>query len=296
MSIPELLDDVLPEGIYETSLSEVLQRFAYSSTKRAYLGNLIGELYDVLWRAGGSDLVIGGSFITAENEPRDIDCAILIPSSELSYFTQRWDREDLVHIDIKLCQTRSELRNWYGFLQLDRAEKKFKGVLKIEVPSPRPSPSEEAWSRLVSEPLLGKPRGTFSNTPREEKIDVIARDVLEKLEEQKKRGEGISKKIAQYGYAYLKKKDPTGGLILPEDFDKVWPDKRTPRDHFDFSDFSLKQNELAIIQITKNHLRQLPPDRLDKMYHDSIKKSDIPSSLTDFLDKIILSEEENTED
>jgi hypothetical protein len=292
MGIPEFHEGLLPEGVHQATLSEMLQRFAYGGTRRSYLGNLLSELYDLLWRVGGTDLAVGGSFITGEGNPRDIDCAILIPPAGVDIGSQRWDRRDLVHMDIKPCRSKNELADWYSFFQLDRARKRFKGCVQLEIPMPRTSMSEEALKRLDSEPLRGSPRGRFPGVPREDKIDVVARLIFDDLQEEKKKGESATKRMTRAMYKILKEKDPTKAakVVLPDDFDDIWPDKKGKyRNWDDISDVRLKPNELRVIELTKLQLRDLPDAELERIYVNTLKRDEFPDALEKVIAKLIKS-------
>jgi hypothetical protein len=133
MTIPELIDGKLPDGIYRTSLAEAINRFGYGNSKRAYLGNLLAELYDTLWKAGGEAIVLGGSFVTNKEEPNDIDCAVLVYSG-IRKIPEKWDRDGLVRLDIKPCSSNDELRYWIAFYHLQRRKGAYKGCLRIDLP------------------------------------------------------------------------------------------------------------------------------------------------------------------
>jgi len=75
--IPELIDiksiwNVLPEGVYESTLEEIEQRFAYNP-KRKQLFEGFKKGVDSLRRAGCRIVFLNGSFITSKPIPGDFD-------------------------------------------------------------------------------------------------------------------------------------------------------------------------------------------------------------------------------
>ncbi len=82
MPIPDLNEDgFLPEGIYESSLEEVRQRFGgFQRTDRRPA--LFTKLSLFLTEARASGLIeaviVDGSFVTAKDEPSDIDLILVL--------------------------------------------------------------------------------------------------------------------------------------------------------------------------------------------------------------------------
>jgi hypothetical protein len=80
MSIPALNDDgLLPPGIYDCEMAEIQEQFA-SSKHSAMRRKLFVRLREYVRRAGRSEeiveLIVDGSFITAKEEPQDIDLLV----------------------------------------------------------------------------------------------------------------------------------------------------------------------------------------------------------------------------
>ena len=77
MAIPELNDDgLLPEGLHECSLGEILERFGrfQQSDRRRRLGQRLQEFLGDVGSTGlAVAVVIDGSFVTGKPEPNDID-------------------------------------------------------------------------------------------------------------------------------------------------------------------------------------------------------------------------------
>ncbi len=80
MPIPALNDDgLLPPGIYDCEMAEIQEQFA-SSKHSAMRRKLFVRLREYVQRAGRSEevveLIVDGSFITAKEEPQDIDLLV----------------------------------------------------------------------------------------------------------------------------------------------------------------------------------------------------------------------------
>ncbi|MEF2967792.1 hypothetical protein V3851_18340 [Paenibacillus sp. M1] len=80
-NIPEFFDNYhLPDGVYECTIEEIEHRFLFSK-KRVYVWGLFKKLLDRLISLGlkPKTILIDGSFVTAREEPGDVDFAALIP-------------------------------------------------------------------------------------------------------------------------------------------------------------------------------------------------------------------------
>lgn len=79
-SIPPFrADGYLPEALYLASEAEVLFRFGSSTRRRRRLAVRLRRWIELARQIGGQRLLIDGSFITAKDEPNDIDAVILLP-------------------------------------------------------------------------------------------------------------------------------------------------------------------------------------------------------------------------
>ncbi len=82
MSIPELNEDgFLPEGIHETSLEEVRELFGRFRTTdwRPTLFAKLSEFLVAVRSAGlVACIIVNGSFVTAKDEPSDIDLILVV--------------------------------------------------------------------------------------------------------------------------------------------------------------------------------------------------------------------------
>src|SRR3954462_1538084 len=81
MAIPAFCDDgYLPEGLHRATEAEVTFRFGSHGRRRKRLALQLrrwGELARVI---GGRRLLADGSFVTAKEEPNDVDAVLLLPT------------------------------------------------------------------------------------------------------------------------------------------------------------------------------------------------------------------------
>ena len=89
-NIPPFRPDVyLPEGVYMCSEAEVIFRFGSSGRRRRRLVLRLRRWNELGRRVGARRLLVDGSFVTAKEEPDDIDAVILLPED----FTEQLERE-----------------------------------------------------------------------------------------------------------------------------------------------------------------------------------------------------------
>jgi hypothetical protein len=135
----------LPEGIYDCTMDEAAQRFGVfqSSDRRPQLWDKFIEFMREAESGGLIDAVLlNGSFVTAENEPNDIDFVVVVSSdhdfsaefqpSEYNVLSKRQ-----VHrrfgFDLLVARSESEeYRRYLEFFQQVRLEPgRKKGILRI---------------------------------------------------------------------------------------------------------------------------------------------------------------------
>lgn len=66
-------DGLLPPGIYTTNWAEFSTRFGYTERRQRQMYGLLAAMH-LVKKAGGLAAIVGGSFITAKQDPGDIDC------------------------------------------------------------------------------------------------------------------------------------------------------------------------------------------------------------------------------
>ena len=72
-------DGYLPDGVYLASEAEVTFRLGASSRRRQRLILRLRRWIELAREIGALRLLIDGSFVTAKEEPQDIDAVVLLP-------------------------------------------------------------------------------------------------------------------------------------------------------------------------------------------------------------------------
>ncbi len=74
MGIPKLnKDGALPRGVHRATLGEVRTAFGGTTARRVELMMALETALERAWRAGVIRILVDGSFVTAQKEPRDVD-------------------------------------------------------------------------------------------------------------------------------------------------------------------------------------------------------------------------------
>jgi hypothetical protein len=72
----------LPPGVYRATLSEVLERFGQGSFQRCSVADRLKRVYDLVSSTGHlARFVVFGSFVTAKEEPNDVDIIVLMENA-----------------------------------------------------------------------------------------------------------------------------------------------------------------------------------------------------------------------
>jgi hypothetical protein len=78
--IPDFRDDgYLPEGLHMATEAELTFRFGASSSRRRRLVLRLRRWIELSRLTGASRFLVDGSFVTATEEPNDIDAVVLLP-------------------------------------------------------------------------------------------------------------------------------------------------------------------------------------------------------------------------
>ena len=135
-------DGYLPEGLYVASEAEVTFRFGASSPRRRRLALRLRRLIELVRQVGGQRLLLDGSFVTAKEQPNDIDAVILLPAD----FEQQVEQgvESALELEEMLLTRRPEeifaaedeadWNDWVEFFSRTReADGRRKGLVEIEL-------------------------------------------------------------------------------------------------------------------------------------------------------------------
>src|SRR4051812_29622201 len=72
----------LPPGVHRATLAEVLQRFGGGSVQRRAVAGRLKHVYQLAVSTGQlARFVVFGSFVTAKDEPNDVDIILLMEDS-----------------------------------------------------------------------------------------------------------------------------------------------------------------------------------------------------------------------
>ena len=80
MELPAFNDDGdLPPGVYRVPLPEILDRFGRGSNQRRAVADRLRRIYQLVTSTGMlARFVVFGSFVTAKDEPNDVDIILLM--------------------------------------------------------------------------------------------------------------------------------------------------------------------------------------------------------------------------
>jgi len=74
-------DGYLPVGLHLASEAEVIFRFGASTRRRRRLIHRLRHWIELAKQISGRRLLVDGSFVTAKDDPDDIDAVILLPAN-----------------------------------------------------------------------------------------------------------------------------------------------------------------------------------------------------------------------
>jgi len=78
MPIPPFNSEgLLPGGIHQASLEEIIQRFGGPSAVRHAIAESLKWAFEAAIKAGISRFIVDGSFVDRKADPNDVDCILL---------------------------------------------------------------------------------------------------------------------------------------------------------------------------------------------------------------------------
>jgi len=135
-------DGYLPEGVHVCSEAEVLFRFGSSSRRRRRLVLRLRRWIELGRQVGARQLLVDGSFVTAKEEPHDIDSIILLPRD----FTQQLERESAPALELEemlltrrpeeifAAEDETDWQEWVAFFSQTREpDRRRKGLVEIRL-------------------------------------------------------------------------------------------------------------------------------------------------------------------
>lgn len=134
-------DGYLPEGVHVCSEAEVLFRFGSSSRRRRLVLRL-RRWIELGRQVGARRLLVDGSFVTAKEEPHDIDSVIFLPED----FTQQLEREFVPALELEemlltrrpeelfAAEDETDWQEWVAFFSQTREpDRRRKGLVEIRL-------------------------------------------------------------------------------------------------------------------------------------------------------------------
>ena len=133
-------DGYLPEGVHGCSESDVIVRFGSSNRRRRRLALRLHQWIELGRQVGAKRLLVDGSFVTAKEEPQDVDTVILLPQD----FTQQIEQENPHALELEemlltrrpeeilAAEDETDWEEWVVFFSLTREpDKRRKGLVEI---------------------------------------------------------------------------------------------------------------------------------------------------------------------
>jgi hypothetical protein len=141
-------DGLLPDGIHGATGKEFVERFCVGDVRKHFT-KAITDLFDFANERGALQVLVGGSFVSRTEQPRDLDCVIVF--AEENQIPDRTERLVIegASFDIFFCAA-TQPKLVAAFVHLfsrTRAERKV-GVIVVELVSE----SGHALWRTIQEP------------------------------------------------------------------------------------------------------------------------------------------------
>lgn len=135
-------DGYLPEGVYVCAEAEVIFRFGSSNRRRRRLALRLRRWIELARQVRGRRFLVDGSFVTAKEDPQDIDSVILLPQD----FHQRVEREDVAAVELEemlltrhpeeifAAEDETDWEEWITFFSQTREpDKRRKGLVEVRL-------------------------------------------------------------------------------------------------------------------------------------------------------------------
>jgi hypothetical protein len=142
-AIPDFcVDGYLPEGLYLASEAEVTFRLGASSPRRRRLALRLRRWIELAQGVGVRRFLVDGSFVTAKEEPNDIDAVVLLPGDfERQILDATEPALELEEVlltrrpeELFAAEDESDWEEWIEFFSRTReANGRRKGLVEIEL-------------------------------------------------------------------------------------------------------------------------------------------------------------------
>lgn len=133
-------DGYLPQGVHVCSEADVIFRFGSSNRRRRRLARRLRQWIELGRQVGAKRLLVDGSFVTAKEEPQDVDTVMLLPQN----FSQQLEQEHPSALELEemfltrhpeeifAAEDENDWEEWVAFFSLTReADRRLKGLVEI---------------------------------------------------------------------------------------------------------------------------------------------------------------------
>jgi len=133
-------DGYLPEGVHVCSEADVIFRFGSSSRQRRRLALRLRRWIELGRHLGAKRLLVDGSFVTAKEEPQDVDTVILLAQNFIRQVEQEHsaalELEEMLLTrhpeEIFAAEDETDWEEWVAFFSLTREpDRRRKGLVEV---------------------------------------------------------------------------------------------------------------------------------------------------------------------
>lgn len=135
-------DGYLPEGVHVCSEADVIFRFGSSNRRRRRLALRLRRWIELGRQVGAKRLLVDGSFVSAKEEPHDVDTVILLPQD----FSRQLEQEHPPALELEemlltrrpeeifAAEDETDWEEWISFFSLTREpDRRRKGLVEISL-------------------------------------------------------------------------------------------------------------------------------------------------------------------
>jgi len=136
------VDGYLPEGVHVCAEADVIFRFGSSNRRRRRLTLRLRRWIELGRQVGAKRLLVDGSFVTAKEEPQDVDTVILLPPD----FSRQLEREHPPALELEemlltrrpeeifAAEDETDWEEWVSFFSQTREpDRRRKGLVEISL-------------------------------------------------------------------------------------------------------------------------------------------------------------------
>ncbi len=142
-SIPEFRSDgYLPPGLYSATEAEILFRFGAPTRRRRRLALRVRRWIELARKTCARRLLLDGSFVTAKDEPNDVDAVVLLSTTFQDLLDESMEAalelEEMLltrrHEEIFAAEDDTDWQEWAEFFSRTReADGRRKGLVEVQL-------------------------------------------------------------------------------------------------------------------------------------------------------------------